>query len=323
MQVEFPPALRYNPPMISLRVRWVYLVAALLLTCGGCITLPERSKPDDGTLKPVVAVMDFENRSGFKGNWRLGSGMAELLTTELLETDRFILLERKHLDDVVSELLRQGRDLFREEGQVPKGRLRNAQYLIRGTVTDFTVTGDASGWFGSSKGGGNSHFSRSRVALNLRVSDIETGEIIASVITSDSAASFHFGGGVNYKSIAFGGGAFFRTPLGKATRSAIRRAIKEIEEEIPRSRWMPRVAEVGPDDVVINGGLNVNLEPGLVFLCRGAGRIITDPTTGDAIETVPGPITGRIEIREVLQRSAHAIVLEGEPHRGNFLEPAQ
>jgi curli biogenesis system outer membrane secretion channel CsgG len=264
--------------------------------------------------------MEFENRANFHGKWKLGTGMADVLTTRLLETDRFTVLERQNLDDVIGEIIRQGKQLFRDEGKVARGRLKNARYLVRGVITDFSVTGDVSGWFGTRGAKVSARSQRARVALNVRVSDVETGEIVASVTAEKSASSGWFGGSVDYRQLAFGGDAFFQTPLGHATEIAIAIAVRDIMRELPIEYWEPRVAEAGPDRVVVNGGENVRVREGDVFLVRESGRQITDPVTGNVIEDVPGNVVGRVEIREVNEMSAHGVLLEGTAARGQHLE---
>jgi curli biogenesis system outer membrane secretion channel CsgG len=299
-----------------------------LLVAGGCSTFVDhrqaQSRPQYGSgkrFRPVVAIDEFENRSGFRGQWDLGSGMADVLTTELIDSDEFTVLERRQLDSVLGEIVRQGRELFRREGRVSKGRLKNARYLISGAITDFTVTGDSSGWFGynntvKARGGG----SKARVSLHLRLTDIESGEIMASVAEAGTARSGWFSAAVNYKNVAFGGDTFFQTPLGKATREAIERAVKEISQHIPREYWQPRVAEAGPDTVVLNGGSNVGVRVGDRFVIREKGRDITDPITGDVIEKMPGKVLGRLKVTSVNRMSAYAVIESGTAHRGAFLE---
>ncbi len=312
---------------ISLPYAW----CLLFLTCGvaGCANpLYERgaSRPapavSDPVIRPVVAVTDFENRANFSGQWNLGGGMAEVMIERLMNADEVTVLERKHIDGVVGEIVRQGRDLFRREGRVERGRLMNARYLIRGVVTDFTVTGDASGWFGTAGARARGRGSRARVGLYVTVSDVETGEILSAVRTEGSATQGGFGAGVNYKQVAFGGDAYFRTPLGRATQQAMGRAVKQVLADIPRERWEPRVAEGGADMVIVNGGENVGLRVGQRFLVREEGRRITDPITGDVIERIPGRVIGTLEIRAVQPVSAHAVLLEGEARRGDFLQVA-
>jgi curli biogenesis system outer membrane secretion channel CsgG len=264
--------------------------------------------------------MEFENRANFNGQWNIGTGMADLLITELLDSGKVTVLERQHLRDVTDEIMRQGQGLFRSEGRAERGRLKNAKFLIRGVVTDFTVTSGGSGWFGLKKlrifGGG----SRARVAINIRVSDVETGEVVASVKAEDTVGAGNLGAGYGDKRMAFGGDAFFRTPIGKATEAAIRKAVRSILRQLPTRCWVPRVAEGGLDTAVVNGGSNVGLQAGDRFLVRDDGRDITDPVTGNVLEHVPGRVVGRLEVRVVNENVSHAIILEGTARRGQILE---
>ena len=273
-------------------------------------------------MRPVLAVSDFENKASFNGQWNLGQGMAEVLTTELVDTKRVEVLERQHLGDVVGEIVRQGQDMFRKEGRVPRGRLKNAQYLVRGVVTDFTVTGDSSGWFSVAGLSLRGRGSRARVAIAIRVQDVESGQVISAVKTDSEVSAGGFGGQVNYKSVTFGGDAFFRTPLGRATESAVSKAVKKILRDLPVQYWQARVAEVGEGQVIINGGEDVGLRAGDAFVVRGAPRNVTDPVTGNVIESVPGSIIGRVEVTQVNESSSHARLAQGKAERGDFLEKA-
>jgi len=185
-------------------------------------------------MKPVIAVTEFENRSGFSGQWQIGQGMAELLNAALLDSGRAIVLERIDLDDVMQELDRQENDLFRKEGKVPRGRLKNAEYLIRGVITDFTVTDDASGWFSHATGAGGVGRSKARVAVALKVYDVYGGEVLSVVKSDGYASAGWFSGAINYMNVAFGGDYFFRTPLGEATDDTISKAAIRILRQLPQ-----------------------------------------------------------------------------------------
>jgi len=271
-------------------------------------------------IKPVVIVSDFENRASFSGQWSLGSGMADMLVTELMNTGELIVMDRRHMTDILTELSRQRRAESRQEGRAETGRLRNAQFLIRGTVTDFSVTGDVSGWFGVPNVKAALGGTTARVELHLAISDVETGEIIGSVKGVGRASKGFLGAAVDYPKLAFGGEAFLRTPLGKATREAIARGVDQLLGAVPVHRWEARVAEVEPGLVVVNGGENVGLHPGSEFMVREKGREVTDPTTGDVIDVIPGPVVGRIRVYEVRPTAAYARLLEGEVARGDYLE---
>lgn len=269
--------------------------------------------------KPVVAVSEFENKSAFSGPWKIGAGMTDLLVERLLATEEVVVLERRALDNVMEELNRQGKNLFRLEGRAPRGRLQNAQYLIRGSITDFTVTGDSSGWFGSGKTGVRGGRQEARVTLAITLTDVATGEILASVRAEETATAGFFGASVQYSGIAFGGDSFFRTPLGRATERALDEAVRKVLGAIPKRVWEPRVADVMDGQVIINGGRNVGLRAGMIFEVRGESREITDPVTGNVIDVVPGPSVGRIRITAVKELASQAELIDGLAERGNVL----
>lgn len=302
-------------------------VLILLLLMSAC-TLPLeeyryeslRNRGAGFGIKPVVIISDFENRASFSGQWNLGSGMADMLVTEMMKTEEVVILDRRHMGDILQELSRQRRGDSREEGKAKAGRLRNAQFLVRGTVTDFTVTGDVSGWFSVPKVKGALGGSTARVELHLSISDVETGEIVGSVKGVGRASKGFLGAAADYPKMAFGGEAFFRTPLGVATREAIVRAMEQVLGAIPVERWEARVAEVGEGMIVVNGGENVGLRVGREFVIRQKGRDITDPTTGDVIDRMPGPVTGRLKVYEVRASAAYAHIVEGVAARGDYLE---
>ena len=301
--------------------------SAVMLLLTSCATHPGAGGGFLGgrapATKPVVAVMDFENKASFSGQWNLGQGMADLLVAQLMETERVVVLERRHIHDVVDELQRQDQAMFRPEGRAERGRLINAQYLIRGAVTDFTVVGDASGWFGvkdraALKGRGE----RARVAMVITVSDVASGAVLSSVQADGDVSAGGLGVAINYRQLSFGGEAFFRTPLGKATERAMERAVKRILYEVPAKPWEPRVAEASGTEVVINGGEDVKLKVGQAFVVRAAPRPVTDPVTGNVIDVKPGKVIGRISVQTVKETAAYGVLEEGTAQRGDLLERA-
>ncbi|MEI6516611.1 MAG: CsgG/HfaB family protein, partial [bacterium] len=116
------------------------ITAALLSGCNMTFLDSIPALPEDQHA-PVVAVTSFENRAGSEGQWKLGDGMADLLVSELVRSRNFVVVERQHFERITSELQRQQSSFFRHEGKTPVGNMKNAQYLIRGVVNDFSQTG--------------------------------------------------------------------------------------------------------------------------------------------------------------------------------------
>jgi curli biogenesis system outer membrane secretion channel CsgG len=307
----------------------IWLVAVVSLAFPGCTLFEKKSAPEGAipykkgkSATAVVAVMDLENRTGAHGQWNLGSGFADMLVTRLMESKKVTVLERQYLNDVLSELSLQQQAAFRAEGKVPTGRLKNAKFLIRGAVTEFDDVGGLSGGVGYSSSGSlgvHAGAKRAVVGLHLRVYDVESGEILSSVKAQGNVKSGGAGVSGQYKGVHFGGEAFMRTPLGKASEKAISQAVPQLLKALPVDYWHPLVADVQNELVLVNGGQNVGLKPGDQFFVREKPRQVTDPATGDVIETVPGRQVGRISILKVSELSSTAALMEGTAERGKPL----
>lgn len=316
-------------PCLSPRFPRLFAAGLLCLVFAGCQTSTPRPASAGGGIPfkkgsevpPVVAVTEMENQANFSGQLNLGTGMADMLVTALMKTKKVVVLERQNLRDILGELALQKDGLSRPEGRVAGGRLKNAKYLIRGSITDFTEVQSAAGKLGVSSWGIFGGAKRAQVALHLRIYDVESGEIMASLKAEGHASSSGAGGEGQYKNVKLGGEAFKRTPLGKATEHAIKEAVDKLLTALPVDFWRPLVAEVADGLVVVNGGDNVRLRPGDQFLVRAQPKLITDPATGNVIDTLPGQQNGRIEIVKVSPLSATAKLLEGTAQRGQMLEP--
>lgn len=287
----------------------------------GCLSYRHSLPPlPEDAIKPVVAVTTFRNETGFSGQWELGRGIPDLLVAELLQTKRVVVVDRQNLPEVVGEITRQGNDLFRKEDGVTRGRLKNARYLVRGVIADFTQTGNSTGWFRSSTVETGIWGARALVMINLTIIDVETGEVLCSVPAEGSAYASFYWARFNYKDVSFGGDAFFKTPIGAATREAIQQAVIEIMRHLPLTTWRPRIAETAADKVIINGGENFGVQTGAVYNVRETGRSITDPTTGNAIDYIEGSVVGKVLITQVRPQAADGVILSGKVKRGDFLE---
>ena len=289
------------------------IAAALmaLWVCAGCAGGLGGRNPED-YVKPTIAVMKFENRAGFALNWSLGDGMQEILVDRLLATGRFHVVERQDLGAVLQELQFQQNGVTRPQGKVATGRIRNCQYLIKGAVTDFghlsTNSGGVSGLSWDIFGGSN----RAVMGIVLYVIDVESGEIIASENIEESVSAKDLSVKAAYSGISFGGSAFYQTPLGRATRKVVERAVKRITTAIAAQPWQPQIALVQEDgSVVINGGRDRGVRSGAEFEVVDAGRPILDPATGDAIGQSAGRSIGRIIVHEVHERYSTATVVIG------------
>ncbi|MBT3765856.1 MAG: hypothetical protein HN578_21870 [Rhodospirillales bacterium] len=244
--------------------------------------------------KRTVAVGKFSTIGSFSqkyGNWDIGGGLAAMLTTELLKSDRFVVLERAHLSKVLSEQEMKAGGIVKP-GTGPKlGQLAGVQLLIYGAVTEFSTDDSGGGLSLGVSGigglpfslGGAQESNSGKVAMDIRVVDTTTGEVLESHTVSHkvSDSAFNISGG--YSGISLGGNKFKKTPLGEATRGTIQKAVLAIIGTAARKPWTGLVVGVDGRDIVINAGLRSGLKKGDMFMIERVGKVFTDPSTGEVL----------------------------------------
>lgn len=237
------------------------------------------------TLKKVVAVAKFENKTSWKGQVELGSGMADQLSDALMQSGQFVVMERAALNEVVQEqdLANSGRAQKSQSAQT--GKLVNAQILVKGTVTEFEENsgGSANGiGFGGFKVGNNR--SEAHVGLIIRLIDSTTGEVLYSQRVEGKATAGGVAFGMNAGGVQFGTAGFAKTPLGKAMQETIDNAVNVIATKLKTVPFEARIIKVNNDtDLLISGGAKTGISEGDAFTIYSVGENLVDPTTGEQL----------------------------------------
>jgi curli biogenesis system outer membrane secretion channel CsgG len=189
--------------------------------------------------KARIAVSRFTDKTG-KGWWtgQIGDGMADMLTTALFNTNRYIVLERQQLSDVLAEQDLAAAGRVKQETAAPIGQVEGAELLITGAVTGYepgaSGLGGGIGGFGGGGGGGIlAGFKKAYLAIDVRVIDTKTSRILAAATVEGSATDIGgmiggFGG-----PIAAGLGGWSKTPLEKALRVCIQESVNFIVTKTP------------------------------------------------------------------------------------------
>ncbi len=272
--------------------------------------------------KKTIAVGSFENKAGQFAKWDLGNGMAEMLTTSLIASGRFIVVERPEIEKVITEqdFGVSGRTAGGEAAKI--GKILKAQIMISGAVTEFEASGGGEGGGFSVKGftiGGNS--ARAKVAVNIRIYDTTTGQVLDSQrcegIAEEGGLSFSY----TDRDFAFGGGGFDRTPLGKACQMAISKAVFFIVSRMQNIPWSGRIVDVKPDGkVFVNAGANAGISNGDMMNVYKAGEELVDPESGMSLGSELTKV-GRIQILQVQDKFSIASAVGGAGfQRGDILK---
>jgi curli biogenesis system outer membrane secretion channel CsgG len=216
-----------------------HLSACLLLLSGlvGCATESSRtvSVPQVNSasttysgVKSALVVGKFDNRSSFMrglfsdGVDRLGGQAKTILITHLQQSNRFLVMDRDNMKESEFESTLTGK----------KQKLKGADYVITGDVTEFgrKEVGDHQ-LFGL-LGRGKMQIAYSTVSLN--VVNAETSEVIFSVQGAGEYAL------TNREVIGFGGTASYDSTLnGKVLDLAIREAVNRLVEGVEKGAWKP------------------------------------------------------------------------------------
>jgi len=226
--------------------------------------LEEQLPPYHGP-KAKVAVANFEWKvggsggtttiSGFGGkaisishNEYAGytTGLRDMLTTALVQTKRYRVLERQNLASLKQEMSLASSG-YTDKSGVKKGHIKGADLLIMGAVTGWEpgtsggggglgggILGKASAIFGAVSGA----FKKSSMAMDIRIVDTHTSEVLAATRVEGVAKDVNLGAtlGVLTGSGGMGGGlgAFAKTPMEKAIRKCLYEAVKYIVANTPK-----------------------------------------------------------------------------------------
>jgi curli biogenesis system outer membrane secretion channel CsgG len=181
------------------------------------------SQPLAAKDKIRVGVLRFTNQTA--AGWWSGSVASELqdmLASELVSTRAFTVLERKEIDAVLGEQDLSASDRVSAKTKVQMKKLKGAQYLIAATVSAYeeNTSGKKGGirFKGVSLGGGKN---KAYIAVDLKVIDTETGEIVDARTIEASAKGSALGAGLSLRNFSVGGESYKKTPTGKAIRACI------------------------------------------------------------------------------------------------------
>lgn len=186
---------------------------------GGPTIQQAQAAPFNGE-KKRIAVSAFERKTP-KGGATIGSGLAAMLADSLFNTNRFIVLERERLNDVMAEQDLAENPRFRQETIAPKGELEGAELLIRGAVTEFEP---------DCRGGSLLLIGAKQacVAINLRIIDVKTGRIVSSTTVEGTSGTAGVGLVFTRSTLPIGLGAWSKTPMEQAMRQCIEKAVQHI-----------------------------------------------------------------------------------------------
>lgn len=270
-----------------------------------------------------IAVLPFEDGSiqdrwWDEGHWDVGKGISDEFVTEFLKTNRFRLIEREQIDRILEE------QDFGQSGRVDTqtaatiGKILGVDFLVMGRVTEFSLkSAEVSGLSFKQGIGLGVKSTNAIVAIDARLVDTSTAEIIASATGRGDKRSTNLSVAVDWSAIALGSDEFRTTNLGIATREAVASAAKQLADlayssgrrTAPAVKLRGVVAYASGDRVIINIGSSAGVKPDMVFVVNRVLEVVKDPITDEVIDEVT-EMVAEIKVTEVKEKSATCTVLQ-------------
>jgi curli biogenesis system outer membrane secretion channel CsgG len=193
--------------------------------------------------KARVAVAQFKDKTN-KGWWsgEIGDGMADMLATSLFNTNRYIVLERQSVKDVIAEQDFGASGRVRKETAAPIGQIEGAELLVTGAVTEFEpgasgVGGTLGGTMGQVVSSVLGAVQKSHIAIDMRLIDTRTSRIVAAVSVEGEATNYNLGGLAVGSNVGGSLGGYSKTPMEKAVRIALGEAVKFVVSKTPQKYY--------------------------------------------------------------------------------------
>ncbi|MCX7022789.1 MAG: hypothetical protein NTW26_11050 [bacterium] len=256
-----------------------------------------------------IAVSELEDKSG--SSYNVGTGLADVLTTALVNCGKFQVFEREQLAAVMSEQALGTTGLVTPQTAQEIGKLLGVQAIVCGAVTEFSSKNDEvglsglggllGGW-GSLLGGFSVSTNTARVGLNIRIIDTVTGEIIFSHEATGEESET--GASVTVASMEIGKSSDWDNTLeGKAAHKAIDEIVNAIIIKLKEMPWTGAVVKADDEKVYINAGMDSGIETGMEFRVYQKGEEFIDPVTGIFLGAEEALI-GTVQVMEVKEKYA-------------------
>ncbi|HEV8718921.1 MAG TPA: CsgG/HfaB family protein [Candidatus Binatia bacterium] len=200
--------------------------------------------------KARIAVLDFQDKMSSSGQYNAayGRGMSDMLNTALFQTNRYIVLERDKLQEVIGEQNLGASGRVKKGTAAAIGEIEGAELLITAAITGFDpgvaskegnlrgMLGDAGGMLGSLLPEGFS-YKKAHVAMDLRVVDSRTARVVAATSVEGSASGFSTAGSMAGSVLTGSLSSFSKTPMETAIREMIRKAVAFIVAQTPQTYY--------------------------------------------------------------------------------------
>ena len=291
-----------------LKTKNVFIITLLFAFSIGSISALQAQKQGR---KKRIAVFAFEDKSDSNWSWwgnkGVGEGMSDMVTTELVQTGDFTVIERDRLNELLQEQDLGASGIVTAQSAAQMGKNLGVELAVFGAVTEFG--------YKNSKTNVNVPRTGIRVGkqsavagVDIRIVNTSTGEILAAENIREQKSSL--AGGVRVKRFNFDNQqAFDESLVGKVARKAIDKVVELISNNAEAVKWQAKVIMMKDGKVFINSGANDGVQVGEVFSVSRIGEKLIDPDTGISLGSTTDVI-GKIKVVDTSVGDGKASICE-------------
>jgi curli biogenesis system outer membrane secretion channel CsgG len=258
--------------------------------------------------KPRIAVLPLQNNTtGRIFGDRLGEAASDELTTQLVKTDLFRVIERQQFESILREQSLGMSGAVDAATAASVGKVLGVQLIVVGSITKFSIEQRSAG---IGRLGVSASYSEAESVLDLRIVDTGTAEVIA-VAEGEGRRRF---GGAQVRDINLQ-----RDFDAGIAQEALRPAIENVVEEIMKQRAKlasvagpaatMQVVGVRDGQVYIDSGENGGITVGQRLNVLRVVDVIRD-ARGNVLDEVTEAVA-TLEVVRVLSQSAICRVVQG------------
>lgn len=261
--------------------RLILMSLCLVLVAGSLIAAETA-----GGLRYSITVTKFDNKAGWSGRWDIGDAWATIMTDQLSQSGKFIVLGEK---DMRSEAMAEqdfaasGRTAGGNKAPVT-GQMTPAQLLVKGAIThvqDDTAGGGGGVSLRGIRVGGSG--GKGEVNATVYIVDSTTGQVLASKSVVGVSTKKGLSVGISRHGVNAEGGGFKNDNVGKAVEAAVGEAVDFLVAQLPKIPWTGSVVQTAGSKVYINRGTREGVSVGQTFVV-GDAEVIRDPDSGEVLD---------------------------------------
>ncbi len=235
--------------------------------------------------KKRVGVVSFVDKTGHPG---VAEAAIDVLTTELVKSGKFIVIERAEIEQVLKEQALGQSGAVNPATAAQAGKILGLQGIIVGTVSMFGHQKATSSYPLVSSGK-----LASIVTVDVRIIDSETAQVLQAESGTGAVeikATNVLGFGPTYK--------YDETIDGGAFRAAVTQFIGNLINQLSSGEWTGRVVASSGGVATINAGEKTGLQVGQELAAFALGEEMIDPDTGVSLGREEGAIKGLCQITQ-------------------------